>query len=69
MYLVAGLGNPDKKYENTRHNIGFRTVSTLCNKYGATLKQTKFKAKCAECKIGRHKVIIAQPQNYMNLSG
>ncbi len=69
MYLIAGLGNPDKKYENTRHNIGFRVVSALCDKYSVSLKLTKFKAKCAECKIGTHKVIVAQPQTYMNLSG
>ncbi len=69
MYLIAGLGNPDKKYENTRHNIGFKVVSALCNKLGVTLKSSKFKALCGECKIGTNKAIVALPQTYMNLSG
>ncbi len=69
MYLIAGLGNPEKKYEKTRHNIGFSVVSALCDKYSVSMKATKHKAKCAECKIGAHKVIVAQPQTYMNLSG
>jgi len=69
MFLIAGLGNPGKKYENTRHNIGFKVATALCDKYSVTLKSSKFKAKCAECMIGTSKAIVALPETYMNLSG
>ncbi len=69
MYLIAGLGNPDKKYEATRHNIGFETIDLLCRKTGINLTKLKFKAVWGDGIIGGEKVIIAKPQTYMNLSG
>ena len=69
MYLIAGLGNPEKKYEATRHNIGFETIDLLANKHGISLTKLKHKALWGEGIIGGQKVIVAKPQTYMNLSG
>jgi len=69
MYLIAGLGNPEKKYEATRHNIGFETVDLLCHKNGIALNKLKHKALFGEYNVGGQKVIVAKPQTYMNLSG
>ncbi len=69
MYLIAGLGNPEKKYEATRHNIGFETVDLLSHKLNIGITKLKHKALFGEGFIGGEKVIIAKPQTYMNLSG
>lgn len=69
MFLVAGLGNPEKKYDNTRHNIGFDAVRLFCDKANISLNKTKFKAIVGEGYVGSDKVIAALPQTYMNLSG
>lgn len=69
MYLVAGLGNPDRKYEGTRHNIGFETVDLLVHDLGVKLNKIKHKAVMGDCTLCGEKVIIAKPQTYMNLSG
>ena len=69
MYVIAGLGNPDKKYEKTRHNIGFDTVDALAEKYNISITEKKHKALCGSGVIEGVKVILAKPQTYMNLSG
>ncbi len=69
MYLVAGLGNPEKKYDNTRHNIGFEAAKIFADNQNITLNKNKFKAIIGEGYVGGEKVIIALPQTYMNLSG
>lgn len=69
MKLVVGLGNPDDKYKNTFHNLGFMAVDLVAQKLGVTFSKEKCKAQIAELKVGREKVIIAKPQTYMNLSG
>ena len=69
MYLIAGLGNPDKKYENTRHNVGFMTIDTLAEKLGVAVTTRKFKAFCGQGMIGSEKVLLMKPQTFMNLSG
>ncbi len=69
MYLIAGLGNPEKKYDATRHNIGFETVDLLSHKLGIKLTKLKHKALWGDGFVGSEKVIIAKPQTYMNLSG
>ena len=69
MFLIAGLGNPDKKYEKTRHNIGFDTVDALAEKYNISITEKKHKALCGSGVIEGVKVILAKPQTYMNLSG
>lgn len=69
MYLIAGLGNPEKKYDATRHNIGFETVDLIAHKLSIGMTKLKHKALFGEGFIGSEKVILAKPQTYMNLSG
>lgn len=69
MYLVVGLGNYEKKYENTYHNMGFMVVDNLASKLGVAFNKTKCNAKIAETVIDGEKVIIAKPLTYMNNSG
>ncbi len=71
MYLIVGLGNPGKEYENTRHNIGFRVLEEVAPRVG--VGELKYKLKCmalvADGKLKDHKLILAEPQTFMNLSG
>lgn len=69
MYVIAGLGNPDKKYENTRHNIGFDVIDALADKYTISMNEKKHKAVCGKGIIAGQKVLLVKPQTYMNLSG
>lgn len=69
MFVIAGLGNPDKKYEHTRHNIGFDTLDYLAGKYGISVTEKKHKALCGTGYIEGVKVLLVKPQTYMNLSG
>lgn len=69
MKLIVGLGNPDREYINTFHNLGFSAVEKAAEKLGCTFGKEKCRALLAETKIGAEKVIIAKPQTYMNLSG
>ena len=69
MKLIVGLGNPDDKYKNTFHNLGFMAVDSVAEKLGVEFAKTKCRALIAETRIGAEKVIIAKPQTYMNLSG
>lgn len=68
-YLIVGLGNPGKEYEETRHNVGFRVVEELARRYGLTFGKTERKAQVASGTIKDKRVILAKPQTYMNLSG
>lgn len=69
MFVIVGLGNPDKKYEHTRHNIGFDVIDALANKYNISVKDKKHKALCGTGCIEGVKVLLVKPQTYMNLSG
>ena len=69
MYLIAGLGNPTREYEKTRHNVGFEAIDILADKAGSTVTEKKHKALYGKGYIGGQKVILAKPQTYMNLSG
>lgn len=69
MYIVAGLGNPGKKYENTRHNIGFMVIDEAAEKYDIRFTEKKHKAVIGKGMIGGEKVILVKPQTFMNLSG
>jgi PTH1 family peptidyl-tRNA hydrolase len=69
MFLVAGLGNPGSEYRETRHNLGFKVIEELARRLGITSFKTKCQSFIAEAKIGEHKVILAQPQTFMNNSG
>lgn len=69
MYIIAGLGNPGKKYENTRHNMGFITIDYLADKHDIKINKIKHKALVGEGRISGQKVLLVKPQTYMNLSG
>jgi peptidyl-tRNA hydrolase, PTH1 family len=69
MYIIAGLGNPGQKYENTRHNMGFKTIDCLAEEFGIDVNRSKFKGLIGEGRIGTEKIILLKPQTYMNLSG
>ena len=69
MLIIAGLGNPGKEYENTRHNAGFMVMDALAEKIGADISEKKHKALCGKGVIGGEKVILMKPQTYMNNSG
>lgn len=69
MYAVIGLGNPDKEYDKTRHNIGFDVIDELASQMGIEVKTKRHKALCGVGTIGGEKVVLVKPQTYMNLSG
>lgn len=69
MYIIIGLGNPTAQYAGTRHNIGFDVITKLSERYNISLDIKKHKALCGKGMIEGEKVILAQPQTYMNLSG
>ena len=69
MYLIAGLGNPTREYAGTRHNIGYDTITRLCDDYGISLDSKKHKGLCGKGIIEGEKVVLIQPLTYMNLSG
>jgi peptidyl-tRNA hydrolase, PTH1 family len=67
--MIVGLGNPGVKYENTRHNIGFRVVETLAKKHGLSFTKQEHRALVASGTILGKRVLLAKPQTYMNASG
>lgn len=69
MYIVVGLGNPGRKYEHTRHNVGFDVTEILSQKYDIPIRKLMCKAAVGEGTIRGERVVIAQPQTFMNLSG
>lgn len=69
MYLIAGLGNPGKQYEATRHNMGFDTIDCLVEKHNIPQGGVKFNAMYGKSIIGGEKAILMKPLSYMNLSG
>ena len=69
MYLIVGLGNPDKQYEKTFHNIGYVAVGDVAEELGAKFKKKECESMVAEAFVGGEKVIIARPLTYMNNSG
>ncbi len=69
MYIIAGLGNPGKKYEGTRHNIGWQVMDELADKHRIRIMESRFKGRVGKGVIGGEKVIFLKPLTYMNLSG
>ena len=69
VYLVAGLGNPGRKYAHTRHNAGFMAIDALSTKYGIEVNRSKFDVEYGRGRIDGVEVILARPQAYMNRSG
>ncbi len=69
MYLIVGLGNPEREYRWTRHNVGFEVINKMAYDNNIDVSKNKFRALIGEGFIGGKKVILAKPQTYMNLSG
>jgi PTH1 family peptidyl-tRNA hydrolase len=69
MIAIFGLGNPGKRYQETRHNIGFRVLKELAGRWRIELKQKSFHALWGCGKVEEQKIFLAMPQTYMNLSG
>lgn len=68
-YIIAGLGNPGKKYENTRHNAGFMAMDKLAKEQGFEFKKLKFNALIADETVAGKRCLLMKPQTMMNLSG
>ena len=69
MYLIVGLGNPEKQYEKTFHNMGFIAVGDAAEALGAKFKIKQCEAMIAEAYVNGEKVVLARPLTYMNNSG
>ncbi len=68
-YLIVGLGNPDSKYQNTRHNAGFLAVDRIAEKSAVSVDRLKYKALTCTATIEGKRVLLMKPQTYMNNSG
>ena len=68
MYIIAGLGNPTREYEKTRHNVGFEVIDVLADMLGTTVEEKKFKGCYGRGIIGGEKVLLLKLQTFMNLS-
>ncbi|GAA5414915.1 aminoacyl-tRNA hydrolase [Ureaplasma ceti] len=68
-FLIVGLGNPEKKYDNTKHQMGFMTIDVILKNLGLELDQNKFNGAFTSFKDGNSTVFVAKPLTYMNLSG
>jgi PTH1 family peptidyl-tRNA hydrolase len=69
MKLFVGLGNPGRQYAGNRHNVGFMAVEAIGRAHGFPAARAKYQALCAEGLIGGERVLLMQPQTYMNESG
>ena len=68
-YLIVGLGNPGKEYEDTRHNAGFRAIDHIAEKCAVRINKAKYDSLCIEPTLGGKCVLLMKPQTYMNSSG
>ena len=68
-YIVVGLGNPGKQYENTRHNAGFISLDYIADELGVKINRIKFKSTVGEAKISGRRCLLMKPSTFMNLSG
>ena len=68
-YIIAGLGNPGEKYENTRHNAGFMTIDKIAGKLGISLKKLRFKSLTAVAEVNGVTCLLMKPTTFMNNSG
>ena len=68
-YLIVGLGNPGRQYEETRHNAGFICLDMLSEKYAVKVNKLKFKSLMGEVRISGKRCLLLKPQTFMNLSG
>ncbi len=69
MTIIIGLGNPEKDYKGTRHNVGFEAINKLAYDHNIDINRAKFRAHFGEGRIGSEKVMLVKPQTFMNLSG
>ena len=69
IWLIAGLGNPEAKYDGTRHNAGFAALDALAAKWGISVNKSKFQGLWGQGEVEGHKVVLLKPLTYMNLSG
>ena len=69
MHIVAGLGNPGREYEGTRHNIGFMVLKELARRHNPPAVRTRFRAELSEFFLGSEKIVLVAPMTFMNLSG
>lgn len=69
MFIIAGLGNPGREYENTRHNIGFRVIDNIAGRHRITMLERKHRAVMGKGYIDGQRVVLVKPLTYMNLSG
>jgi peptidyl-tRNA hydrolase, PTH1 family len=67
--LVVGLGNPGARYQETRHNVGFRVADEVARRAGATQWREQYLALVAKVRVGEEAVLVAKPMTFMNLSG
>ena len=68
-WLIVGLGNPGREYQNTRHNTGFRAIDVLAEKLGCRIDKAKFQGLYTQTIYGGRKLFLLKPQTFMNLSG
>jgi PTH1 family peptidyl-tRNA hydrolase len=68
-FIIAGLGNPGKEYERTRHNVGFVAVDFIAQAHGVKIDRAKYRALICEVTIGAKRGLLMKPQTFMNLSG
>ena len=69
MKLVAGLGNPGRKYQDTRHNVGFYVAAKLAERFGQSTPRSKFQGEVVEASVATEKLLLLCPHTYMNRSG
>ena len=69
MKVIAGLGNPGRRYEGSRHNIGFDVLEAISKRSGQVDWRAKFEARLGETMVGGERTLLVAPQTYMNLSG
>jgi PTH1 family peptidyl-tRNA hydrolase len=69
MKIIVGLGNPGRKYDGTRHNVGFEVIDRLASAPGASGFGSRFQAQIAETREDAEKVLLVKPETFMNLSG
>jgi PTH1 family peptidyl-tRNA hydrolase len=68
-YIIVGLGNPGREYENTRHNAGFLAIEYIAKECGANINKIKFKSLYADTMLNEKRVLLLKPQTFMNSSG
>ena len=68
-WLIVGLGNPGREYEHTRHNVGFRAIEIAAKTAGVKIDRLKFRALTRQTTVAGQKVLLVEPQTYMNASG